>query len=396
MFSPGTRGRSARPTILAGIPAQNPGFYRRIRFAVGDPAALIDLPGVGSTLILRDIEMDRARQQARADHVACPKDYEPSGGLSGDRETATAQAAAECLRRAGVREVWTDRTLPMIFAHFIKQAGIEVRCDPEMGVLERRAKDEQEVEFLREAQRITEQCVEMACRMIARAPAGKDGALQSPDRQGGAAEPLTSELVMRTIDIWLLERGYSNDISIVAGGPIGADCHDRGRGPLHTGQPIIVDVFPRNKKSLYHGDCTRTVVHGREIPDEVKRMHAAVVEAKRAAVAATRAGATGEQVHAATARVITSRGYEMGLPKPGDPPTRCAMVHGTGHGVGLSVHEPPLLDTGGPALVAGDCLTIEPGLYCPAIGGVRVEDMVIVREGGCDNLNTIHEGLSWD
>jgi Xaa-Pro aminopeptidase len=71
------------------------------------------------------------------------------------------------------------------------------------------------------------------------------------------------------------------------------------------------------------------------------------------------------------------------------------MVHGTGHGVGLNVHEPPLLDKGGPALIVGDCLTIEPGLYCPAIGGLRIEDMLIVRENGCDNLNTIHEGLTW-
>jgi Xaa-Pro aminopeptidase len=71
------------------------------------------------------------------------------------------------------------------------------------------------------------------------------------------------------------------------------------------------------------------------------------------------------------------------------------MVHGTGHGVGLDVHEPPLLDFGGPKLVVGDALTIEPGLYCKAIGGVRVEDMVIVTADGCENLNTLPEGLEW-
>ncbi len=391
-MSSGTNPGLARPTIIAGIPATNLSFYRRVRFLVGDPAALIGLPGEGSTFIVRDIELERAKKHARADRCVAPAEFAPAGGLSGDRETATAQAAAECLRRSGVREVWTDRTLPMIFAHFIEQAGIALHCDTEMGVVERRAKDEEEVGHLREAQRATEECVEMACRLIAGAKAGAGGALSV----SGAA--LTSELVMQEIDIWLLRRGYANDVSIVAGGPIGADCHDRGHGPLFTGQPIIIDIFPRNKKSLYNGDCTRTVVHGPagDISAEVKRMHAAVVEAKRAGIAATRAGATGEQVHAATTKAITGAGYQMGLPKPGDPATRCAMVHGTGHGVGLSVHEPPLLDKGGPALVVGDCLTIEPGLYCPALGGIRIEDMVIVREGGCENLNTIQEGLTWE
>lgn len=341
--------------------------------------------------MLRDIEMERARCHARADRVVCPADYAPAGGLSGDRETATAQAAAEFLRREGVKEVRTDRTLPMIFAHFLIESGIRVVCDVDAGVVERRAKDEQEVEALRTAQRVTEQCVEMACRLIARAGADASGALVH------AGGPLTSERVMQEIDQWLNARGFANDISIVAGGVIGADCHERGHGPLFTAQPVIVDIFPRDKKSLYFGDCTRTVVHGGAgaIPPEVARMHRAVIEAKRAAIAATRAGVTGAQVHEASTRAITSAGYEMGLPKPGDPPTRAAMVHGTGHGVGLAVHEPPLLDKGGPTLVIGDCLTIEPGLYCPAIGGIRIEDMVIVREGGCENLNTIHEGLTW-
>lgn len=378
-------------TITAGIPATNLWLYHQIRFIVGDPTALISIPGHGSTLILRDIEMGRAKERARADRVASPRDFAPASGLSGDRETATAQATAECLRRAGVDRVLTDRTLPMIYAHVLARAGIAVECDTERGVMERRAKDEQEVEFLRQAQRITEQAVEHACRMVASARAGAGGALAFE----GA--PLTSERVREEVDIWLLRRGYLNPVMIVAGGPQGADCHDRGSGPLRTEQPVIIDIFPRSRESLYNGDCTRTVVHGPEknIPEPIRRMHSAVVEAKRSAIGATRAGATGEGVHQSAARVITQKGFAMGLPEPTDPPAHTAMVHGTGHGVGLEVHEPPLLDKGGPPLIVGDCLTIEPGLYCRALGGIRVEDMVIVRDGGCDNLNSIHEGLTW-
>ena len=377
-----------RPQVFAGVPTTNLWLYRRIRFKVGDPAALIQIPGKPSTLILRDIEMDRARKHARADHIASPADFAPASGLSGDRETATAQATGEFLHRAGVKEVWTDRALPIIFAHFIEAAGVTVHCDPELGVLERRAKDAEEIEFLRKAQSVTEKAMELACELVAKSAARADGSLQHD------GEPLTSERVRKAIDVFLLGQGYAGPPAIVAGGPEGADCHNAGAGLLHTAQPVIIDIFPQDRTTLYNGDCTRTVVHG-DVPDEIARMHAAVVEAKAAATAASVPGTTGEQVHAATAKVIRAHGYDMGLPPEGAPDTYCAMVHGTGHGVGLEVHEPPLLDKGGPALVKGDALTIEPGLYSHAIGGIRVEDMVIVSDDKPLNLNTLPEGLDW-
>ena len=181
----------------------------------------------------------------------------------------------------------------------------------------------------------------------------------------------------------------------MAGGRDGGDCHERGSGELRTGEPVIVDIFPRNRKTRYYGDCTRTVVHG-TAPDEILKMHKAVVEAKAAAIAATRAGVTGEAVHRATTEAILAHGYEIGLPAEDSAEDFTSMPHGTGHGVGLDVHEPPLLDTGGPELVVGDVVTIEPGVYSRAIGGVRVEDMVAVTADGCENFNRLPEGLKWE
>jgi Xaa-Pro aminopeptidase len=383
----------ARPaTVMAGIPAINNALYQRIRFRVGDPAALIELPGKAgrreSILILRDIEMRRARQHARADRVACPADFAPETGLSGDRETATAQAVAECLRRGGVRRVVADRTLPLIFAHEINRAGIAVDCDLDMGVRQRRSKSEEEIAHLRKAQNVTEGAVQMACEMVAKANARADGVLLV------AGQPLTSERIRTSVDVWLLGQGFSNPESIIAGGPQGADCHNSGTGELRTGQPVIIDIFPRDRRTFYNGDCTRTVVHG-QVRDELVRMHAAVARAKAAAIAAVRAGVTGEAVHAATAKAITESGFAMGLPDDDAPDSYCAMVHGTGHGIGLDVHEPPLLDQGGPELVSGDAVTIEPGLYTKALGGLRIEDLVIVTPEGCENLGSLPEGLTW-
>ncbi len=378
--------------LMAGIPSRNYSLYHRLRFKVGDPTAWVEIHAADgtrqSTLLLRDIEMQRARQHARVDSVACPADFAPPEGLSGDRETATAQATAELLRQAGVRRAISDRSLPLIFAHHIELAGITLECDLEMGVLSRRAKDDEEIAWLAEAQAATEGAMRMACELVAAADTDDEGGLLEK------GQPLTSERVRSAVDIWLLERGYMNPRSIVAGGPQAADCHDMGSGLLMSGQPVIIDIFPQNKQTLYNGDCTRTVVHG-DVDDAVAAMHRAVVEANQAGINAVRDGVTGEDVHRATIEVIERHGYRLGLPGDDDPDDYCAMTHGTGHGVGLDVHEPPLLDFGGPPLVVGDCLTIEPGLYSRSIGGVRVEDMVIVEQDGARNLNQLPGGLDW-
>lgn len=385
------REGEARGIIMAGTPVANAAVYHRVRFAVLDAVVYLEVPaGDGSVrrvLILRDIELERARRQARVDVVYCPSDLVPKEELSGDREIANAQAAAECFRRHGVRRVVGDRTLPFVYVDVLSRAGLAVECDRELGVAERRAKDAEEIGHLREAQRVTEEVMARACGVIAQASADRDGVLRCE------GQVLTSERVRAMIDRWLAEQGYSNPPAIVAGGPCGADCHAIGTGELRTGQPVIVDIFPRNRASLYHGDCTRTVVHG-EVPDAVLRMHRAVCEAKRAAMHAVRAGVTGQEVHEAACQVLRAAGFAVG-PPPGEDPSFCSMTHGTGHGVGLEVHEAPLLDRNGPPLVAGDVVTIEPGLYRKDLGGVRVEDMVLVTAEGAENLNRLPETLDW-
>jgi Xaa-Pro aminopeptidase len=375
--------------VMAGNPSTNKSLYRSVRFMVHDAMIAIDLPDGTRSLILREIEMDRAKKHARADRVYGYSDFTPAGGLSGDRETAAAQATTECLRRNGIMNVIGDRTLPLIYIDEMQAAGMTVELDIEMGVTDRRVKDSQEVAHLKQSQKVTEDAMRMACETVAHATAGSDGALRVGE------DPLTSERLRTLIDTYLLERNFFNPPCIVAGGSDGGDCHELGSGPLRTGQPVIIDIFPLDKSSMYNGDCTRTVVHGK-IPDEIQKMHDAVVAAKHAGTTAIKAGATGEDVHLATIGVLLDHGYKEGLPTENDDLAFCSMPHGTGHGIGLDVHEPPLLDRNGATLLVGDVVTVEPGLYSHALGGIRVEDMVLVTEKGCENFNTLPEGLSWD
>ena len=212
--------------------------YHAIRFAAHDPAVFITIPGQRSILIIRDVELERAKKHARADRVYVPKDFAPASGLSGDREIATAQAAAECLRRHAVRRVAGDRSLPLVYVEMMREVGVEVVFDAELGVADRRRKDDAEVAFLRQAQRDTESAIRMACEVIRRAKPRSGGELEYD------GDVLTSERVKTLIDLHLLKLGYANGESIVAGGPIGADCHHPGAGVLRTGEPVIVDVFP--------------------------------------------------------------------------------------------------------------------------------------------------------
>lgn len=371
--------------LFAGIAEKNATLFRRLRVPLGDPAAWIETEN-GSVAITRDLEMDRVRKQSAATTVTCPAELAPAGGLSADRETAVAEAVAEWFRRAGTARVQVDRTLPYIYAHHLLDAGITLEFNPDLGVHDRRIKSGAEIDALAAAQKVTESVMREICESIAACSANANGTLSL---QG---ELLTSERVRAMAATAFLQHGFSmGHGAIVATVPEVADCHHPGSGPLKTGSPVVVDLFPRDDATRFWGDCTRTVVHG--IPtDDVVAMHRAVVEAKRAATAALRPGVTAASVHEAAESVLKQHGFASSRGTVSDEAT---IQHGTGHGIGLDVHEPILLDSGGGEIFAGEVFTIEPGLYGRRTGGVRVEDMLVVTSDGSRNLNQLPEHLDW-
>jgi Xaa-Pro aminopeptidase len=370
---------------MAGIAAQNASLFRRLGAPLGDPAVWIELDS-RRIAIVRDLEMERVRQIGHADEVTCPAEHSPPTGLSSDRETATAEAAAQLLRSAKVERIQADRSFPLVFSWHLEQAEIEVIYDDQLGVFERRSKTHQEIQALADAQRTTEEVLRMMLELIARAPVAADGTLQHD------GETLTSERVRGLAMVEFGKRGYSmTQGAIVATLPQVADCHHRGSGPLYTERPIVIDLFPRNETTRYWGDCTRTVVHGQPSA-AVVAMHAAVLEAKAAAIARLTAGTTAAAVHAAAEIVLLQHGYGSARGTITEQPT---IQHGTGHGIGIDLHEPILLDVDGEEVLEGEVFTVEPGLYGRADGGVRVEDMVVVTDGQPRNLNSLPETLCW-
>jgi Xaa-Pro aminopeptidase len=238
----------------------------------------------------------------------------------------------------------------------------------------RTRKTPEEVAYIAETQRRTEAALEEAIQAIREAEA-RDGVLY----RGGA--PLTSEAVKALLARRLLELECLARHSIVACGADGCDPHNEGAGPLRANESIILDVFPQSLTNRYHADITRTVVKGRA-PDALKRLYDAVLRAQERALGLIRGGADGTAIHAEVEAVFAAAGFETGEVHG----RMQGFFHGTGHGLGLEIHEPPRIAKRGAVLRAGHVVTVEPGLYYPAWGAVRIEDLVAVTEGGCQNL----------
>jgi Xaa-Pro aminopeptidase len=198
-------------------------------------------------------------------------------------------------------------------------------------------------------------------------------------------EPLTSERLKFAIETACLEAGALSIDTIAAGGDQACDPHNRGSGPLRAHELIIVDVFPRVQASGYHGDMTRTFLKGRA-SDAQRALVAAVRAAQKAALKKIRSGVNGRAVHEQCLDVFKKRGYETKHSENGS----VGFFHGTGHGLGLAVHEAPRVSAVDYKLKAGSVVTVEPGLYYPGLGGCRIEDVVQVTSTGSKLLSSFH------
>jgi Xaa-Pro aminopeptidase len=198
-------------------------------------------------------------------------------------------------------------------------------------------------------------------------------------------KPLTSERVLTAIEIAILTAGGRADNTIVAGGNQGCDPHERGHGLLRPNEMIIVDIFPRVIKTGYFGDMTRTYLKGRA-SEAQRKLYTTVHQAQQAAIKAVRTGVDGRDVHQQVLNVFDATGYETKRGKTGS----VGFFHGTGHGLGVAIHEPPRVSAVSHILQKGSVVTIEPGLYYPGLGGCRIEDVVQVTDRGAKLLSSHH------
>ncbi|QLD87547.1 aminopeptidase P family protein [Natronomonas salina] len=335
-------------------------------------------------LLVSALEYGRAKRNARADGVERHSDYdhrakvEEYGPTEGGHRTLAAFLDAH-----DVESVSAPTDFPLGTADGLRDLGVEVRADHDGVVGDIRAtKTDEEVEHVRAAQKANESAMARAEELLAAATVD-DGTLVHD------GEALTAERVKQEIEIELLRHGCALDETIVACGADAADPHDRGSGPLSADQAIIVDIFPRSKETGYYADMTRTFCVG-EPSETIAEWYDLTLEAQTAALDAIAAGVSGSEVHGAVCDVYEDAGQPT---LRADETTETGFIHTTGHGVGLDIHESPRLSEQDNELRAGHVVTVEPGLYDPNVGGVRIEDLVVVTEDGYENLTDYEKSL---
>jgi Xaa-Pro aminopeptidase len=343
-----------------------------IRFDEGD-----------DVLVTSPLEIDRARVQSKASRKL---GFDEAGYVDHGPFVSFARLAAKLLRERSAESARVSPRLQAGYLEELRAAGVDIDVDRDLFRSERRHKSAEEARFIEASQRAAEAAVVEVVSQLAQADI-RDGILWLEET------PLTSERLYARASLLLGEKGFTCPDMIIAGSPESAMPHFRGEGPIRAGAPVIIDIFPSNRTTHYHGDLTRTVVVG-EIPDEISRMHAATLQALDAGIESIRAGAAGRDVHHSVCQVLVDRGYGTTTKGFEGASGGAKMTHSTGHGVGLEVHEDPLLR--GPdenTLLEGDVVTVEPGLYLLGLGGVRVEDTGMVTKDGFKNFTTLTRSL---
>jgi Xaa-Pro aminopeptidase len=267
--------------------------------------------------------------------------------------------------RAGISRAIVPRTFPLELADHLRANGIELIPDGKHFDRRRRAKTEAEIAG-----------IERALRSSERAMGRVRGLL-------GGGNRVTCEQLRTQINLVFTEDGMvTPDIVIVSHGEQSAIGHEPGEGPISSSEPVVVDLYPQDPESGCYSDMTRTFCVG-EPPEELVTYHRLCREAFDRVLPEIRPGASGAELHRISAAVFEEAGYPTQLTKSPGEVIEEGFYHSLGHGVGLEVHEPPLLGRAGEELVAGDVLAVEPGCYRQGFGGCRLEDLVLVTEDGC-------------
>ena len=354
-----------------------------VRYATGlvatDPFALL-VAGSRLHLVVSALEAARARQACPAAVLHTPAQ------LFGDavpRRRTLADQVLALVRLLNYRTVAVGPYFPHGIARALERGGVKVQLAEAPAFPARAIKTPREVACIAKSQRAAVAAMRAAVRCIRAAAIAPSGLL----KRGGKV--LTSEAVKELIEQTLLARRCSAEGTIVAVGPQGARPHDTGSGPLRAGVPIVIDIFPRDKDTGYWGDLTRTVVRG-PAPERIRRMHRDVLAAQKLALAMVRPGVESRAVQRAVEDFFRAAGHATRLSPPG---RERGFIHSVGHSVGLDIHESPGLRNEPGRLAAGNVVTVEPGLYVPGLGGIRIEDTVLVTRTGTKILATFPKKL---
>ena len=352
------------------------------RLFVPDPFIFLQTAERRPLIVMSDLEIDRARREAPHCRAVSLNAYQRKLRADGIKKISLARIIREILREKKIRRAVVPDNFPFGLARDLKKLGIKLK--PRTSFFPRREiKNADEIKKISAALMMAE--VGMAEGMQALRHSKIDKRRQLIYR----GSPLTSERLRAVIDCAILQACGLAANTIVAGGKQACDPHERGFGRLRANEPIIIDIFPRSHATGYFGDITRTVVRGRA-SEVARKLYDTVLRGQKIAFEKIRAKVKTTDVHKAVQKFFVQQGYKTGR-RDGRME---GFFHGTGHGLGLEIHEAPRVGASSTEILrSGHVVTVEPGLYYPEIGGVRLEDVALVTANGAKNLTRFEKVL---
>lgn len=363
---------SSPALLIVGASESNADLLYATRFFV--PDAIVWFKKEGKTYgVLSPLEIDRAKKTATIDEILAWSNYQEKLEKQIGRKAEFHEILLSILTDHQIQHVRVPESFPVYLADQLRKNGLTLESTPGLFFPERMIKRADEIEGVIRGQRQAEAGLARGIEVL------QESTIQRDRLLNWNGEILTSEILRGEIDSAVIKMGGLPAHTIVACGDQSCDPHERGHGPLRAHQSIILDIFPRDQKTYYFGDLTRTVVKG-QATDALHKLHQTVYEGQKLALSKIRPGAKGSEIHQEVIALFESRGFKTEQ-KNG---RWIGFFHGTGHGVGLEIHEPPRFAAA--TFEIGHVTTVEPGLYYPGIGGVRLEDIVVVEKNGIRNL----------
>jgi Xaa-Pro aminopeptidase len=361
--------------LIVAASERDANLYYATRFLAPDSFVFIQT-ATQKILLMSDLEIDRAKQQATVDIVLSYSAFDKQLKDRGMTEPKGADIIKAALDEFGIRDLIVPTNFGVELADALRQRGFGLSTRKEPFYPERAIKSAEEAQAVLDTMRATEEAIGQAIEVI-RASDIHQGQLYYEGRV------LTSEYIKKLINVKLMEHDCVAQHTIVACGDDACDPHNEGSGPFRAHQPIVMDVFPKSSKTGYYADITRTVVRGKP-SDALRRVYDTVIQGQELGLRMVKAGASGKAIHTAINDLFEQAGYHTGV--IGERVQ--GFFHGTGHGVGLEIHEPPRISRIDDTLQPGHVVTVEPGLYYLGVGGVRIEDTVLVTDEGHENLTS--------
>jgi len=348
-------------------------------FFAPDPFLFIQ-KGRTRILVMSDLEMDRARKQAQVDRVLSWSKV--AAPLEKDGKKASpADVIALALKQLGLRRVEVPQSFALALAIELDARGLRLHLGPDPFWPDREIKARHEVKAIEASLRAAEAGL-MAGIEALRSCRIRNGWLWRDGRR------FTAEDLRSAVNTRMMSDGYIPAHTICAPGDQAVDPHEEGHGPIRANVPVVMDIFPRSEKTGYFGDLTRTVVRGKA-SFALHEVYAIVHEGVRLGHRRIREGVEGLAIHREIQALFERQGYRTGV-KNG---RMQGFFHGTGHGLGLQIHEAPSIGKRPSVLRAGHVVTVEPGLYYLGLGGVRIEDVALVTKTGSRCLTLVPKQL---